>query len=196
MLFRSRTPEANDRDAVGRSMGLTPDQVNEIAKLPSGVAVIYQNDWVNPVLCMIEKANVHERPYVNENPVRIKSLRESRSEIIRATMEPWIKGEMVEFSELASALNSIEVSRSCRKLLSVMIYTYKNHSGHIMWNENSIGLLKQLLMEILGIPQKILQGKEVQGSPEYLGKLVISRTTGFEAQDVEEICHILETEDK
>jgi hypothetical protein len=191
-----RTPEANDRDAVGRSMGLTPDQVNEIAKLPSGVAVIYQNDWVNPVLCMIEKANVHEKPYVNENPVRIKSLRESRSEIIRATMEPWIKGEMVEFSELASALNSIEVSRSCRKLLSVMIYTYKNHSGHIMWNENSIGLLKQLLMEILGIPQKILQGKEVQGSPEYLGKLVISRTTGFEAQDVEEICHILETEDK
>lgn len=36
-----RTPEANDRDAVGRSMGLTENQVNEIAKLPSGVAVVY-----------------------------------------------------------------------------------------------------------------------------------------------------------
>ena len=37
-------------------MGLTPNQVNEIAKLPSGVAVVYQNNWVNPVLTMIDKA--------------------------------------------------------------------------------------------------------------------------------------------
>lgn len=53
-----RTPEANDREAVGRSIGLTEDQVNEIAKLPSGVAVVYQNNWINPVLTMINKANI------------------------------------------------------------------------------------------------------------------------------------------
>lgn len=52
-----RTPEAGDREAVGRSMGLTDDQVNEIAKLPSGVAVVYQNNWISPVLTMIDKAN-------------------------------------------------------------------------------------------------------------------------------------------
>lgn len=59
-----RTPEANDREAVGRSMGLTEEQVNEIAKLPSGVAVVYQNDWVKPVLTMIDKANVREGHYL------------------------------------------------------------------------------------------------------------------------------------
>lgn len=59
-----RTPEANDRDAVGRSIGLTEDQVNEIAKLPSGVAVVYQNDWINPVLTMINKADEIGRAHV------------------------------------------------------------------------------------------------------------------------------------
>ncbi|MCF0106786.1 MAG: ATP-binding protein, partial [Holdemanella sp.] len=55
-----RTPEANDRDAVGGSIGLTEDQTNEIAKLPSGVAAVYQNDWVSPVLTLINKADVVE----------------------------------------------------------------------------------------------------------------------------------------
>src|SRR5699024_3099557 len=62
-----RTPEANDREAVGRSMGLSTAQVNEIAKLPSGVAAVYQNDWVNPVLTMIDKAEITEQPYIASN---------------------------------------------------------------------------------------------------------------------------------
>lgn len=54
-----RTPEANDREAVGRSMGLSNAQVNEIAKLPSGVAVVYQNNWISPVLTLV-KAGVRK----------------------------------------------------------------------------------------------------------------------------------------
>ena len=149
-----RTPEANDRDAVGRSIGLSADQVNEIAKLPSGVAVVYQNDWVSPVLTMIDKANVEEAPFVNDKPATIKSLRTARSEVIRAIMEPWLPGDMIPFAELATALNSLEVGRSNRKLLAVMLYTYKNHNGHILWNENSLGILRQLLFDILHISQK------------------------------------------
>ena len=88
-----RTPEANDREAVGRSMGLNENQVNEIAKLPSGVAVVYQNDWVSPVLTMIDKAKIKETTYVNTNPVEIMSVRKARTDIIKAIMEPWIPGK-------------------------------------------------------------------------------------------------------
>lgn len=189
-----RTPEANDREAVGRSMGLTPNQVNEIAKLPSGVAVIYQNDWVNPVLAMVDKANVTEIPYINEEPIPIKSLRESRSEVIRAIMEPWIPGEQIEFSELARALNSLEVTRSNRKLLAVMLCTYRNHNGHMLWSENSLGILKELLFDILNISQKTFGDAIQSGSPDTLRRIVISRTTGFVIDEIDEICHILTAE--
>ena len=189
-----RTPEANDREAVGRSMGLTPNQVNEIAKLPSGVAVIYQNDWVNPVLAMVDKANVTEIPYINEEPIPIKSLRESHSEVIRAIMEPWIPGEQIEFSELARALNSLEVTRSNRKLLAVMLCTYRNHNGHMLWSENSLGILKELLFDILNISQKTFGDAIQSGSPDTLRRIVISRTTGFVIDEIDEICHILTAE--
>ena len=189
-----RTPEANDREAVGRSMGLTPNQVNEIAKLPSGVAVVYQNNWVNPVLTMIDKANVTEKAYVNDAPIMIKSIRESRTNIILAIMEPWLPGDMIEFSELARSINSLEVSRSNRKLLSVMACTYRNHNGHMIWNENSLALLKQLLFDILGISQKTIENAIKAGNPDLLRREVMLKTINLTYEQVEEICHILTME--
>lgn len=133
-----RTPEANDREAVGRSMGLSTAQVNEIAKLPSGVAVVYQNNWISPVLTLVDKANITEKPFVNKSPVIIKSVKDSRTDVIRAIMKPWMPGDTIEFSELARSLNCLDISRTNRKLLSVMICTYRNHNGHMIWNVNSM----------------------------------------------------------
>lgn len=189
-----RTPEANDRDAVGRSIGLSADQVNEIAKLPSGVAVVYQNDWVSPVLTMIDKANVEEAPFVNNKPATIKSLKTARSEVIRAIMEPWLPGEMIPFAELATALNSLEVGRSNHKLLAVMLYTYKNHNGHILWNENSLSLLRQLLFDILQISKKVFEEAVKSGNPDSLRKIILSKTKGFTLNEIDEICYILTLE--
>lgn len=189
-----RTPEANDREAVGRSMGLTEDQVNEIAKLPGGVAVVYQNDWVSPVLTMIDKAKVEETPYVNNEHVGIKSLKASRTDVIRAIMEPWIPGERIELSELANALNRLDVTRADRKLLSVMLCTYNNHNGHILWNESSLGILKHLLMDILDISTKVYQDVINAGDPDVLRKEVDLKTTELTVEQIDEICHILTME--
>jgi hypothetical protein len=50
-----RLPDHSDRELVGRSANLNDDQIDEIAKLPCGVAAVYQNDWVQPVLCKVSK---------------------------------------------------------------------------------------------------------------------------------------------
>lgn len=189
-----RTPEANDREAVGRSMGLTANQVNEIAKLPSGVAVVYQNDWVSPVLTMVDKAKITEIPYVNEEPMIIKSVRTARTEIICAIMQPWIKREMIEFSELARSLTSLEIIRAHRKIISVMISTYNNHNGNMIWNENSISLLKKLLLDILDISQKSLEEMIDKNNPNILRQAVLEKTESFSLDEIDEICHILTTE--
>ena len=190
-----RTPEANDREAIGRSMGLTEDQVNEIAKLPRGVAVVFQNNWISPVLTMINKAEGEERPYDNNEPVIIKSARRARSEIIRAIMQPWIPGDMIDFNELASALKSIDVSRANRKLLSVMICTYRDHFGNIIWDEGSIGLLREMLFDILDIQKSIFERMKDMDETDQLRSLVAAKTTDFSFDQIEEICSILTMED-
>ncbi|WP_222705300.1 ATP-binding protein [Bacillus marasmi] len=189
-----RTPEANDREAVGRSMGLTPDQVNEIAKLPSGVAVVYQNDWISPVLTMVDKANVKESPYINKNPTVIKPIRESRTEIMKAIMEPWLPHDQIKHEELISALNSLEVSRINRKLLSIMIATYTNHQGHIIWDETSIPTLQNLLFDILALSKTAFDGFVESGNPDTLRAFVHKKTTGLIKEQIDEICCVLTME--
>ena len=50
-----RLPDESDRELVGASMALSDVQKRELAKLPKGVAAIYQNDWVEAVLCHFEE---------------------------------------------------------------------------------------------------------------------------------------------
>lgn len=57
-------PDMNDRELVGKAAGLTDDQLIELAKLPSGVASIYQNKWVEPVLCKIDYYDVKPIEYI------------------------------------------------------------------------------------------------------------------------------------
>lgn len=49
-----RLPDQGDRELVGKAAGLNDDQIKELAKLPMGVAAIYQNEWLAPVLCKID----------------------------------------------------------------------------------------------------------------------------------------------
>ena len=50
-----RLPEYSDRELVGRAAGLKDEQIVELSKLNKGVAAIYQNDWIESVLCKVKK---------------------------------------------------------------------------------------------------------------------------------------------
>lgn len=50
-----RLPEYEDRRLVGKAVGLSEEQISELAKLPTGVAIVYQNDWLESVLVKIPK---------------------------------------------------------------------------------------------------------------------------------------------
>ena len=50
-----RLPEYSDRELVGKAIGLNDDQIDELAKLKKGVAAVYQNDWLESVLCQVDK---------------------------------------------------------------------------------------------------------------------------------------------
>ena len=58
-----RLPDLNDRQLVGKAANLNEAQIIELAKLPKGVAAIYQNEWIEAVLCKIEKHEVVEERY-------------------------------------------------------------------------------------------------------------------------------------
>lgn len=188
-----RTPEANDREAVGRSMGLTADQVNEISKLPSGVAVVYQNDWISPVLTMVNKADIEEIEFIPKTRTVIKPVKTARSELICMLMQPWIEHERISKNELLSAVEVLEVSRNVRKELIRLVDDYDLREGQLMWFEDELPKVKAFLRELLSISEAEFCNLCSDDNPDNLRNFVSGKTKGFTMHIVNEICNILTT---
>ncbi len=79
-----RLPDEADRVLVGAAAGLTDLQFNEITKLETGVAVVYQNNWLEPVLCKVHQFK-NEKPhsYKFDMMAQLKGNRELASRIIK-----------------------------------------------------------------------------------------------------------------
>lgn len=65
-----RLPEYSDRELVGRAAGLNDEQIVELSKLNKGVAAVYQNDWIESVLCKVRK-------YSGDSPEFVFKVKES-----------------------------------------------------------------------------------------------------------------------
>nr|WP_230986711.1 DUF87 domain-containing protein [Cohnella fermenti] len=54
-----RLPDEQDRLLVGRAANLNEEQIEELARLRVGVSAVYQNNWLQPVLCAMDRFETH-----------------------------------------------------------------------------------------------------------------------------------------
>ena len=67
-------PNKDDRDIAAGSTSLTDQQKNEVSRLKTGVAVVFQKGWEEAVLCKIDRYNADERPYEYKKPLELPLL--------------------------------------------------------------------------------------------------------------------------
>lgn len=79
-----RLPESGDREIVGNTIGLKPEQMFEISRFGTGVSVIYQKDWREAVLCKVDRAAHEEILYT---PDRAAARQNNHSALIRTLLE-------------------------------------------------------------------------------------------------------------
>lgn len=109
-----RLPDLGDRELVGKAANLNDEQIAELAKIPCGVAAVYQNEWVQPVLC---KVNYYEAKNVKFNYVPAltdekKHLSQERMKIAKCLSE----GIRMEKEDLLKSLDALGVSHVVRKI--------------------------------------------------------------------------------
>ena len=61
-------PEGDDRELVGKAQGLGEEQINEIAHLRRGQAVVYQNTWLEAVVCVVNKFDAAQMTNMKSAP--------------------------------------------------------------------------------------------------------------------------------
>ena len=189
-----RTPEANDREAVGRSIGLSTAQVNEIAKLPSGVAVVYQNNWISPVLTLVDKANIKEETYKYENPAFIKTVREARTELLCMLLQPWVNREQYRGKILRNDLKALDIPKKMKDCISECIEQYLFFQGNMIWKAEEIAYLQILVKAVLAISDAEFKNIVFNGKADELRITIKQKTIGLSYQEIEEVCCVLTME--
>lgn len=82
-----RLPDQSDRELAGRAAGLNEEQIVELARLKTFVAAVYQNDWLEPVLCNLDTNFKESRPFAAPVGDRGKDI-EKKRELIRFLLAP------------------------------------------------------------------------------------------------------------
>lgn len=85
-----RLPDQEDRELVGKAANLNEDQIKELAKIPCGVAAVYQNEWVQPVLCKVERYEADYSTYVfdaEDNRALLKKEEEISDSLLKCIMD-------------------------------------------------------------------------------------------------------------
>lgn len=87
-----RTPDFNDRELIGKAAGLTDEQIADIVKFPKGVAAVYQNDWIEAVLCKVDKFEANEAKFQQSGSLKCSSAIDNKlkNELIKALLSNFI----------------------------------------------------------------------------------------------------------
>lgn len=111
-----RLPDQEDRELVGRAANLNDDQIIELAKLPRGVAAIYQNEWVEAVLCEVKEFAKQEKPYSYVKPTleQVKSNLSYKLEIAKILCKGVSISDNVKLGELKEKLNLLTLKSSTK----------------------------------------------------------------------------------
>lgn len=102
-----RLPDEMDRLLAGKSAALNDDQLDELARLPRGVAVVYQNEWLEAVLCKVNHFAGAEQTYHYQTPA--------------VTLSGENKFRFNLLNHLLAGYNQLAVDTSAEKLLEELL---------------------------------------------------------------------------
>lgn len=163
-----RLPDQSDRELVGKAANLNDDQIRELAMLPCGVGAVYQNEWIQPVLCKIEK---HDGDFSNysynptDNDALIMKDKEISDSLLKCIMDKELfqQGDKEDLREL----RSIVIRSRLNSLVKVDFLDYiEAEKG------NGIEALRCLIYDFLKAKDAIEGAKEYKDIHEWVDAVI------------------------
>ncbi|MDD6914694.1 MAG: ATP-binding protein, partial [Eubacteriales bacterium] len=168
-----RLPDEADRRLAGKAAGLSDEQLAEIAKLPKGVAVVYQNDWIEPVLCKIKKCGLEESIYSFEKET---AMTEDETKFRKELVALLLKGRTVERTEpdieyIEGFISKSSISTKNKLGIYRLIDEYKETKELKAWEDNHFNELAEMVAELIA-PKSVVTN--IVNSKESIDEMNIS----------------------
>ena len=153
-----RLPEQSDRELVGYAAGLKEEQIGELAKLPRGVAAVYQNDWIAPVLVQIEKCRLKERPYQCSDRTPIKTRDDVRLELLRFLIQGCVQEKLnYSLAEIERGLPRLGLHRETADAVRGYLEEAKREQKILLWEgkKEKYAELSIIVTEVLSLREDL-----------------------------------------
>ena len=182
-----RLPDFSDRELVGKSANLNDDQIIELAKLPKGVAAVYQNEWIQPVLCKVEKvehdSNTFQNTFVESVTSKSFKANNVKSVILDYLITNWMtKGKHVDDSSVSEWILNSNISSKWNRLLMEV----NDSSGDV-----NLKSLRELVYELLDANRAIEKSKDEDDIHDWVDTVVHNFQLPIESYPKETINIIL-----
>lgn len=167
-----RLPDEADYQLIGKASGLSDEQLPEIAKLPQGVAIIYQNDWLEPILCKV--SHYHQ---LNETYHYQKSINEHFDvQLFNQNLARlFFNAENVDLMFLEKNIDKIILPSKYKISLKTAIQKAKNYQPISIWSSDIDKT--NLLLSIIDMRENIIeifaQNKSINSFSYDLDKLFV-----------------------
>lgn len=182
-----RLPDFSDRDLVGKSANLNDDQIIELAKLPKGVAAVYQNEWIQPVLCKVEKvehdSNTFQNTFVGSATPKSFKVNNVKSVILDYLITNWMsEGNHIDYSSVSELILNSNISSKIKRLFIEI----NDASGDV-----NLKSLRELVYELLDADRAIEKSKNEDDIHDWVDTVVHNFQLPIESYPKETINIIL-----
>lgn len=152
-----RLPEDSDRKVAGKSAAMKDNQVDEIAKLPTGVAVVYQNDWEEPVLCKIDKYSGGRLKYeFNKDCQEAPNTDSLIVEILKFMFQAKMANPLAfDLDIIKNGISECPLATSIKINVLDAIQEYEKNGKPTIWKDDEFVKFSSVVTGILGVRQSI-----------------------------------------
>lgn len=152
-----RLPDGDDRKIAGKAAAMKENQIDEIAKLPTGVAVVYQNDWIAPVLAKINMFTGERIMYEEIN--EIESYKESKtnlSEVIKLLLKGRVSTLIdPSLDEIEQFLAKGKLSTSQKIQLRKNLNEFRETGKLSLWEDSKFAKLSTFITDLLMVRKDV-----------------------------------------
>lgn len=151
-----RLPDRQDRELVGFSASLNENQISELAKLKKGVAAVYQNNWVEPILVQINKCDISEKMYNFKEQIELIDNNTYFKQLIYFIIQGRVNKKLLfDINEINLAINKLGLSAKNQNYFKNLISEYRDRGTIELWNNDHFTKLSNIVTDILNVRNQV-----------------------------------------
>lgn len=164
-------PEGSDRTTAGKSMALSEDQTEQIAKQHVGEAIVYQNSWEEAVQCKIHEYRYKDcNRYTKQYSMPTVAQRVARVEVLNFLLHNLVN-KPIDFQQVDKFIENDVIPSSLRIRLLEILREYKTQKTVSLWEKRNFHKLMTIVSDYLNIDIEVTKIKKlilsVKDIPKY-----------------------------